>query len=548
MEGTTLPEAPPKRRRRMLFALGIGAALIVAGFGVWWAFIRPRTIAEVLAFDHFQPGTQALVAGSITSITWDNRSQGPRVLLGLDNEPTCQGRNVVGDPNATYRLGQSFQTTLHFERYSLNGDPAVSAPELPCPFPTMFESIGLVADSVSDLDSILLAYNGTDDSGWSHYEIETHNGESYRADILPATLVRFLPLVGYGPRLPAGSVFDSTALWELIGSLYYLMFTGEFRYSVIDRLPSLAATTSANGSMRFVDVDANGMVDDGDRLDIRIAPTPGANAWDFYQLEIGQWGPLAAGHRYVNAVHVFLNGPNGPWDVPIRERTVARLDFGYSESRLRGTITSRLDLVRMRFGKVPTVSRVQFALFSGATSSAGNLSQLPVTLSNGATLSFADTNGNGLLDPGDALTMTNSANRTGWSLSLQTANATIATAGWTVGYGTLPGALPDVSFTISGTNPWQATANISFWSPAVTLNGTARVSLEGYGGPYLLNNITLGNGSVGTFAGGSLSFLDADGDGTLSTGDHFTLQGNPSQRYSLGLSLWAESPRWVTIP
>src|SRR5436853_5063797 len=188
MEGET-PHGPPRRgRRRRLLAIVIGLSLVAAGAAIWWQFLRPRTIGEVLAFDHLQPGTQVVVEGTITGIFWDNVSDRPQVILGLDNEPLCRaGGNVFGDPNATYRIGQAFQTTLHFESYSINGDPAVWAPELFCPFPSNFEAIGVVVDAVSSLQSILLAYNGTDASGWSHFAIVTHNGESYRADKLPAS-------------------------------------------------------------------------------------------------------------------------------------------------------------------------------------------------------------------------------------------------------------------------------------------------------------------------------------------------------------------------
>ena len=74
MEGET-PHGPPRRgRRRRLLAIVIGLSLVAAGAAIWWQFLRPRTIGEVLAFDHLQPGTQVVVEGTITGIFWDNVS------------------------------------------------------------------------------------------------------------------------------------------------------------------------------------------------------------------------------------------------------------------------------------------------------------------------------------------------------------------------------------------------------------------------------------------------------------------------------------------
>ena len=45
------------------------------------------------------------------------------------------------------------------------------------------------------------------------------------------------------------------------------------------------------------------------------------------------------------------------------------------------------------------------------------------------------------------------------------------------------------------------------------------------------------NGTLGAFANGTLSFVDADGDGYLSVGDHFDVQGSPAATYEIEVSL-----------
>jgi hypothetical protein len=545
MEGKTSQETPRKGRRRLLVIV-IGVSLVVAGVAIWWQFLRPRTIVEVLAFDHLQPGSQSVVAGTVTGIFWHNTTNGPRVILSLDNEPWCHGQgNVFGDPSATYHVGDAFQTTLHFEIYSINGEPAVWAPELACPFPSNFDGIAAVSDAVSSLQSILLAYNGTEASGWSHFEIVTHNGESYRADKLPASLLRSLPVRGIDPQLPVGSVVDSAFRWRVLEVIEYLrMIPAGEGFSVVDRMASLNGP-AVNGSLRFVDLNANGLVDDGDRLDAKVAPPDGTNAWNVYQLVIGQWnGP---DKRYVDSKHFFLHGRSGPWDIPMKERVVPLVDLGYSQSGTGGTLTSRLNVTSVRFGRAPPLSAVRVTLSSGLITSYGGVSQLPTTLANGATLAFVDANADGILDRGDGFTLGPVGNLTSWDLQLQAGNQSIASVSWIVGLGPPVGLTPDVSFTISGINPWQATANVSFWSPPLALNGTGRISLT-ENGATVLANLTLGGGLLGTFAGGSLTFSDTDHDGFLSTGDSFVLQGNSNYRYVLSLSFRFESPRRVFIP
>jgi hypothetical protein len=49
MQGETSPRTPPRGRRRILVIV-IGVALVAAGVAIWWQFLRPRTIVEVLAF------------------------------------------------------------------------------------------------------------------------------------------------------------------------------------------------------------------------------------------------------------------------------------------------------------------------------------------------------------------------------------------------------------------------------------------------------------------------------------------------------------------
>ncbi|HYR80699.1 MAG TPA: hypothetical protein VEN80_00155, partial [Thermoplasmata archaeon] len=157
------PEGMTRRKRRVILVIAVSAIVVAAGFLVWEVFVRPRSLAEVYGFDHWSPGSTVTIVGTITSIERQNTSYGPEVYLGLDGGPGCAGvPSVVGDPTAKYEIGARFQTTLHFQRYTINGDPAVSAPELQCPFPLTLRAIGTVLDAGSlYAGRLFLVYNGT---------------------------------------------------------------------------------------------------------------------------------------------------------------------------------------------------------------------------------------------------------------------------------------------------------------------------------------------------------------------------------------------------
>src|SRR3989454_10769126 len=104
----------------------------------------------------------------------------------------------------------------------------------------------------------------------------------------PATLRKSRPLQGSDPILPAGAPIDSFARWIDFGGLQYLGALGAYsEFPIVDEMSSLAAGISQNGSLRFVDANRNGLVDDGDRLDVNLAATGSPTTWDTYQLIIG---------------------------------------------------------------------------------------------------------------------------------------------------------------------------------------------------------------------------------------------------------------------
>ncbi len=331
---------PPRRKlnRRKWAAIVVAVAIPVAAFAAW-EILRPRSIGEVLSMEHLQAGSDISLQGRITAVGREISSYGPRVYLQLDDNGFCTGAvpwtlNLVADPNGSYAAGESYQTTLHMQPFTINGVPTVWTPQLACPFPALYRAIGVVYDAVSRVRNMTLTYNGTDVGGWSGYEITSLNGTRYSPDALPVDLLKALPTSPGGrPIDSAKGLTDAAAGLYLaasatVGGSYLVGFV------VADRMTSLAAPASANGTLRFLDADSDGLVGSGDRLDVRLPPTGSPNGWDTYFLRLGNWS--AGTPNIAAAIHLILVGPSGPLETmsivlslsPFEGRSAATADMG----------------------------------------------------------------------------------------------------------------------------------------------------------------------------------------------------------------------------
>ncbi len=555
MEGSPKPAAKPSRKRRTVLVLLVAVVVVAAGFVVYWEFIRPRTIAEVFAFEHFQPGTSVAVQGTITGIYRENTTYGPRVALQLDHSTGCNPiglttgfdtGQVFGDPNATYSIGQTFQTTLHFQSYTINGDPAVSAPELACPFPTGFTSLRNLWDLISRIQGILLLYNGSMPGGWQDYRILTRNGEAYNLSTLPVTLERCERVVGTTARFPPGSAVDSAASWGVLLTIltYEAAGGGPSIFSPLaDRMASLRDGTSVNGSLRFIDANADGMLDNGDRFDIRLPPTTASNAWATYLLQIG-----AANVSYSGSARILINGPQGPLEALLSSQ-LPMVDLAYAGSQPGPPLQTTVQVASVRIGPPLPLAATRYQL-TGQTGSGGffnlfgNLTSLPTT-TDGMTISFTDENGDNLLDAGDRFTVTGAANQTDLSLSFLGPVGLAGRIDWISGFGSILGQVPRPTFTVQGHGPWRIGVGVPSWSPELAFNRTLRVTLFD-NGQAVLTNVSLVNGTLGTFADGSLDFTDADRDSYLSTGDYFTLSATVPNQYQIEITAFFGVDRFTS--
>jgi len=528
MEGRT------RRTHWRAAAVVIAVILAIAtSWAVWDTLIRPRTICEVLEASDLRPGTEMTVEGTITNITRANTSYGPEVTLELDGDRRCpespiRGGWVYGNPKVEYGVGNRFRTVLHFTSYRFNGDSAVWAPELAAPFPLILESMGVVWDAVSWVNGIVLLHQRTDTDGWTTYWIYTSTGDTYRPDKLPLTLRRSPSVIQSSPDLRGRASINSAALWIIVAALQYVLLSGGFHGGpIVDEMASLADGTSRNGTTRFTDVDGDGLVGHGDTLQVRLPDTGAEQGYDTYALQVGDLAPRAA---YAYAGHYLLNGPHGPREFHSHSLLPDRPRLLHVGDEIGARVTSTIETDQ--FPPTPVASLGYEIQVGDGAPVRGNLSELPSTILGNISVALVDRGAPEVLETGDRFVLGNLPNRTYVSLSVRM----MASIDWISGWGPVVGFIPSILLKANTSSPYRADVSVEFWHPELELNRTLRVSLT-ENATEVVREAAVVNGTLGAFANGTLSFVDADGDGYLSVGDHFDVQGSPAATYEIEVSL-----------
>lgn len=531
-----------RRGRVVLATIAVVVILLIASVALWEYVLRPRSIREVLAMPFWKAGTTVDVEGTISGISRLNTTYGPVVVLNLDGFEGCMGA-VFGDPAASYVVGQRFRTTLHFAAYRINGDAAVTAPELPCPLPIAF--LTLAANQVmmfSQGFGLFFVLFSSDPDGWTEFYVQTKNGDAYPLGAFPVALWK------RGPRANDTNplVIDMASEWK--DEFDTEMWRWSSNYSAhsteIDSMASLADPASRTGRIRFTDADGNGRLNDGDGIQVRLDPT-GENAFDSYILDLGAFSwvdPLYRG-RYI------LNGPRGPYDLPAIELTFAQLR--HVSDRVDGTVNTTLEVARLHGTPIP------FAMCTFELQTAdiriqranGTLTEDPVVLPENRTIDYDDLDADGLLDAGDRFVVGGLQNQSSASFGLRCRQGAFGDIRWQPGYGYVALPLPPVKLTPGPGPPYDIAVRVAYPHPEFAMNRTVRVSLKEYDTMMfhehvVLDHVPLVNGTIGTFANGNLSFTDSDGDGTLSSGDHFELQGERAFSYTIWVSCLFGSSSW----
>lgn len=531
-----------KRNKILVISSIIVAVIVIMSMFYIYVLSGPLTVDE-LASRHFEPGDVVDLVGNIAEIEEFNTN------YGLFYQITLEGIDLLPfmlDTNKEYCVGDEIQITLHFEEIQFKGNKFLAAKEFPqhIIFPNMLRS---AVDAISFTYGIYLKQTSTDGKGNTQYEVFTCDEEGYPLDLFNVNLgkneVEFnasnylndlwedsdpdfiKPLVSY---IRTEYVFVSG--W--IGSV------GEDGKAV-DFMEPLEDGVSGNGSIEFIDMNTNGLIDDHDIFNVYIPPTPDENTFDTYFLTIGCGYDFAGGYKYI------LNWYNGTFE-GYSETDDKRnlLALSYVSDEINGSLVdTTLRVSRNIIGEPQPYNDYNFSLTSGWGYIEYPISEGVTTLDDGVSVEYIDSNKNTLLDVDDLFIIRGLENQTSVELSIHSVStyALVVHYDFIVGYGPILGNLPEITLENKGLlaesgNQYQVNVSVPFRHPELALNKTLKLSLS-QDTLVLLKNIYLIDGVIGSYDGKNITFVDADNDSYLSTNDYFVVDCASDSTYLLELSL-----------
>jgi len=539
------------RKRLRIGRWGAAIAVLIAftvvssaSYGLWYVYYRPYSPNEVILHEHWKLGEVRDVEGIITQVNYFNTTYGREVYLQLNGQFALCGNDsglVRGDITKHYVVGERFRTTLHFTPHDFNNVKGVWAEELICPTPMVFQSIGVVMDAVSYVMGIYLMPQERNETGWMSYTVFTREGDGYPLDLVNVTLAKAVyEIPAYLQGIPlidsAAPLIDSAATWIIIAAIEYVSLSGGYwGMPVVDEMQSLKNGTSRNGTIRYFDLNGNNLLDDGDQFSLHLDEMSGLG----FQTYLWSFGGVRD-CGYICGIKYVLNHDRGPYQLVI-DGDSSTLHLRHVGDQIGLNVTSTIEVVQHgHTGDFP-LSQMNFTFHSAGNDVTlqGRMADLPVTTTDGVTIGYSDVDGNGMLNAGDRFTIGGIANRTGISFGIQLNGGWTIDATWIAGYGHIIGNIPRVRLTAKDTQmPLTMNVSVPWWHQELNLSKHLNVSLW-ENSTLVLDNVALASGSINSFPGGNLTFIDGDIDGFLSSGDYFVLHGNPHARYKIEISvLW----------
>jgi len=398
---------------------------------------------------NLKSGDTINIQGEIGRVDYVNTSYGnlPIIVLKdhinkfreanfLDNKMYEQGwtdaLDIYGNFDQEYTLGNEIDITLHFEEMQLNDARFLWAKELGI-YLKLPSAISEAIDSTSYIAGFYLKSISSDKDGHSSYEIFTTNQDQYPLNLFNVSLKK----ISHKTDLQENAVF-STLLnntLNIIASEYMSVSgTGEGTEK-IDFMNSLNDSISQNGFIEFIDKNSNGLIDDHDVFNLSIPPTEDENKLETYLLligidDLGNFNNVAAGVKYI------INWYDGIYE-EIKEKELIAIN--YTSHQENGTlIDTILRISRVNSKADLSIDNFQINLQSEdyTYNFFGYLREGVIDEENNASISFIDSNKNGLLDIDDLFLIKGLKNSTSLRLMIRDYQAnTIAHYPWITGEG-----------------------------------------------------------------------------------------------------------------
>lgn len=387
---------------------------------------------------------------------------------------------------------------------------------------TAFSDLSKAIDSTSYLAGFYLKLISSDDKGNSSFEVFTQNEDKYPLNMLNVSL----------KKENASEDFSSE---------YMSVTSGGGKK--IDYMNSLDEGASQNGYIKFIDKNSNNLLDDLDVFNLSIPPTEDDAKLETYLLLIGV-DDLSSLNNIAAGVKYLINRHDGIYEQLAEEELIALKYVSHEEN---GTlIDTTLKVSRANSKADLSIENCDIFLEERYDYQSeylmlhGQLSAGTFINKDNISVSFIDSNKDGLLDVDDLFLIKGLENKTSIEIAIIKNSKMIVVYRWIVGYGHPLGYTPKISLENKvfneTNNQYKIEFSPSFWHPELKYGLTLQLSLS-ENNVTILNNMTMTEGGFETFIGPSFSIVDADKDTYLSTGDYLLIDCLPDSEYSVEVSL-----------
>jgi|GEM_PF-2773784 len=518
-----------KISKRLTVILVVILLISASLFSAWYFFVRPISVDElVLRNMSLKDGDVIKVTGKISEMQILNTSYGERTVLTLNGSKLAEDTfKFLGNNSVTYHIGDRFTTTLHFHRYLFNDKTVITAPELYSPFLIFTDAMQEVSDSGSFSSGFELIQNHSNGKS-TEYRVFSRDNSSYPLNLVNASIIKDVLNKDYSGTIPE-TIYMMTDEYSNLMSGFRLGHELDYMCSLTN--------DSENGIIEFTDTNSDNLLDDGDIFTVNIPPTENISIIDTYLLLIQ--GPGANIETVENglfhAEKYILNWYAGPYEVENGGYSKNKLALAYVSDKLEnGSCESLIEITNMESPATRRYTDCEFRLeiyerdrtgSYTADSFSSHFSDKTITdEKTGLSLRFIDSNNNSLLDAGDFITVSGLENgsRVGLSIGMYSMKTPYGRILWYAGYGHVSGSLPDISFSeVIEEKQYLVSVNVSYWHSELEFNHTLRFSVGNSSG-YIIENRTLVNDQISSESL-NITFVDADGNNYLSTGDYFII-------------------------
>ena len=526
-----LRRAKVQNKKRSVIALLIIFIIISSGY-YWYIFIKPITF-EDLFFRKFEPGDKIELTGEIRDIQKYNTTYGPITTVLLDDCGYYFFSDIfslVTKNDKEYRIGDNYQTTLHFNEYRFNKNKFVTAEELFGTYLLCPILIQDVVNSVSFIAGIGLKSISMDGEGTTQYEVITPNGDAIPLDLS----------VSLRKGISNQKQYDHRNSVLLYGNEYIDLSNNYDPGIEIDHMTSLRDNLSINKSIHFIDKNSNGLLDDYDILEVKIPPTTNKYSIESYLLQIGGY---KIDRSFASGVKYIINWYKGQIEA---EPRIQQLSLRYISAEVQNdTVDTKVLVARTLTNEDVKFNKCLYGLYLGTKTEYGpQLYDYEEKIIEGTTylgdnifIEYVNTNRNLVIDENDMFIIKGLKNQTIVKFEIiYESGIRIGFLEWISGYNHLIGDFPRIrlknSGLIEGTeNLYRCDVEVDYWHPQLKLNSLLRIYVseneyddETFEFPYHSGVMTQYNGI-------NVTYFDNDNDSYISTDDYFVIECPPESRY-----------------